>query len=139
MRLTLASPVSLPRVVPASGMNFRGYHFPGGTNVGLGAFQLHLNPQVFPNPEEFIPERWEHATPEMVRDLVPFGMGTRACIARNLATAFISEAVKRVVEADVLAGAGIVQDKIVLKEWFNSKVMGDRISLVWPDREKSVC
>lgn len=137
LRLTLASPIRFPRVVPAGGMNFRGFHFPGGTNVGLGPYQLHLNPQVFHNPEEFIPERWEHPTMEMLRDWVPFGMGTRACIARALATTFISEAAKRIVEADVLAGAQIVEDKIETTDWFNSRIKGDQIQLVWPRGRKS--
>ncbi|KAK0623674.1 cytochrome P450 4A10 [Immersiella caudata] len=138
MRLSMASPTRLTRTVSGSGMNFRGHHLPAGTNVGLGAFQLHLNPDVFPDPEQFLPERWEQATPEMQRDWVPFGMGSRACIARGLATTSVFEAMQQIIAADVLNGAQPVKNKIEIKEWYNSKVIDGQISLTWPKEGKLI-
>lgn len=131
LRLALANPSRLPRLVPSSGWNFQGFHFPPGTNVGVSAFELHQDPNSFPHPEKFLPERWLNPTPEMQRDWMPFGNGTRACIARNLATAELLMAVERLVGADVLRGARAVQERIEIYEWFNSKVRGGGVELVW--------
>ena len=67
----------------------------------------------------------------MQRDWMPFGNGTRACIARNLATAELFMAVERLVLADGLRGARPVGERIEILEWFNSKVRGGRVELVW--------
>jgi cytochrome P450 len=131
LRLSMPSPARLPRIVSAAGLNVQGYHLPPGTNVGLGALQLHLNPDVFPQPEQFLPERWENPTPEMRRDWVPFGMGVRSCIGRGLSNVVISEVMKAVVESDLLAGARAVQDRIEVKEWTISKLKDREILLAW--------
>ena len=62
---------------------------------------------------------------------IPFGLGPRQCIARNLATMELFVAVQKLVEADVLRGAKVVENEIKIKEWFNSSVEGHRIDLVW--------
>lgn len=131
LRLALANPSRLPRLVPPSGWSFRNIYFPPGTTVGIAAFELHQNPHSFLHPEQFLPERWLSPTPEMQRDWMPFGNGTRACIARNLATAELFVAVERLVRADVLSGARAVEERVQLYEWFNSKVRGGRVELVW--------
>jgi cytochrome P450 len=135
LRLAMPSPTRLPRKVPATGMDFRGYHFPAGVNVGLGSFELHLNPEVFPDPENFMPERWLNPTADMQRDWVPFGMGTRACIARNLAITSVFLAMQQIVEADLLNGAKVLKNRIEIYEWYNSKVVDGRIALIWPKEE----
>ena len=131
LRLSMPSPARLPRVVSTGGLTVQGYHLPPGTNVGLGALQLHLNPGVFSEPERFLPERWENPTPEMRRDWVPFGMGVRSCIGRGLSNVVILEVVKAVVESDLLAGASLVQDKIEVREWTISKLKDKEILLTW--------
>ncbi|KAK0647069.1 cytochrome P450 [Cercophora newfieldiana] len=131
LRLSMPSPARLPRIVGASGLTVQGCYLPPGTYVGLGALQLHTNPDVFPEPERFLPERWQNATPEMRRDWVPYGMGVRSCIGRVLSNAVISDVLKAVVESDVLAGARAVQDKIEVKEWTISKLKEREILLAW--------
>ncbi|MCJ1476714.1 hypothetical protein MMC13_005382 [Lambiella insularis] len=131
LRLSMAQPTRLIRVVPAGGWSFHNHHFPAGTQVGVSTFSLHFNPIVFPEPMAFRPERWQDPTPEMNRDWVPFGVGSRMCIARNLAMAELFMAVQRLVEADVLRGATVLQDKVEIIEWFNSRVRGGKIELVW--------
>jgi cytochrome P450 len=134
LRLSMANPTRLPRVVPPGGFTYPPYSIPAGTNVGVAAYELHLNPAVFSEPEEFRPERWVDASEEMARDWIPFGMGSRACIARNLATVELFMAVERVAESGVLSGARAVGGRIEIMEWFNSKVKGERIELVWPGK-----
>ncbi|KAK4443567.1 cytochrome P450 4A10 [Podospora aff. communis PSN243] len=137
LRVVMPSPARLPRIVSDQGLTVQGHFLPPGTNVGLGALQLHLNPDVFPDPEKFLPERWETATPEMRRDWVPFGMGVRSCIGRGLSNAVISEVMRAVAEADVLGGAVAIQDRIDVKQWTISKLKEGSIMMVWPRHSKA--
>lgn len=131
LRLSMANPSRLPRVVPQQGWTFKETFFPPGTVISCTPYSLHLNPTVFPDPLTFKPERWLEPTEEMVRDAIPFGLGSRQCIARNLASVELFCAIEKVVRADVLTGATTLTDKIEILEWFNSKVVGERIDLVW--------
>lgn len=131
LRLSMANPSRLPRVVPAMGWTFNDTYFPAGTVVSCTPYSLHLNPNVFEDPYEFKPERWNDPSEDMMRDAIPFGLGSRQCIARNLATVELFCAVERLARADALNGARTLKDKIEILEWFNSKVVGERVDLVW--------
>ena len=67
----------------------------------------------------------------MLRDNIPWGIGPRQCIARNLATANLFWAVQALVKRDVLGGASTVEKRVEILEWFNSKVKNQKIELVW--------
>ncbi|PYH94597.1 cytochrome P450 [Aspergillus ellipticus CBS 707.79] len=127
LRLSWANPVRFPRSVPAGGWQFRGFHFPAKTSVGCSTFQLHQDSSIFPDPQQFIPERWDNADAAMLTAFLPFGKGTRTCIAQALATYEVTMSVFKVAEADLLQGATVVKDRIEIKEWFNSKVKGGEI------------
>ena len=134
LRLTMTISIRLPRLVPESGWSYHGYHFPPGTVVGVAAYQLHLTDAVFPQPFEFLPERWLDATPEMNRDYLPFGKGARSCIARNLAMAELCVVTERLVSKDLLNGAKSDQAVIEKYEWFFSRIKGDKIDISWPKK-----
>ncbi|KAL4743985.1 cytochrome P450 [Aspergillus similis] len=129
LRLSWANPIRLPRSVPAGGWKYKSYFFPAGTSVGVSAWQLHQEENVFPNPLSFSPERWlePNVTDDMLNNFFAFGKGTRACIAQNLGTAEVTLAIWKVAEKDVLRGARILQ-------WFNSRVKGEQILVQWIDR-----
>lgn len=136
LRLAMANPSRLPRVVPPTGWTFGDCTIAAGTVVGCSAYELHFNPDTFPEPRLFRPERWTETKDErrlevMNREFIPFGLGPRQCIARNLATVELFYAVKAVVESGILDGSEPVGDKIEILEWFNSKVVGERIELKW--------
>ncbi|KAK1453369.1 cytochrome P450 [Colletotrichum melonis] len=143
LRMSMANPTRLPRVVPPSGFTFASkmpsgetvtFEFPGGTWIGCAPFSLHFNDAVFPNPHEFQPERWLEPSEEMLRDAIPFGLGPRQCIARNLASSELFWAVRALGISGVLDGArttGLMKDGIIVDEWFNSKVPGHAIELIW--------
>lgn len=132
LRLSMANPTRLPHVVPAGGWMFKGTSFPAGSIVGCSAYELHFNETVFPKPREFMPERWLDATEDMSKFWFAFGAGSRACIARNLATLELQLATERLASSMVLDGARVIQDgDVEIYEWFNSKVKGDRIEVVW--------
>lgn len=133
LRTSMANPTRLPHVVPPTGWTFKNTQFPSGSVVGCSAFELHMNPEIFPDPRSFKPERWLDATSGMSKYWFAFGAGSRACIARNLATVELVLATERVVRSGVLKGARAVQEgDIELYEWFNAKVKDEKIELFWP-------
>ena len=137
LRISMANPTRLPRVTPPRGFSFtlndgRQYRIPAGTLVSLQIYTLHFNPDVFIDPFAFNPERWLNSpTSEMQRDFIPFGLGPRQCIARNLATQELFLAVRAIARARLLDGARPVGEKIEILEWFNSRVIGEKIELAW--------
>lgn len=131
LRVSMANPTRLPHVVPAGGWTLKDMHFPTGSIVGCSAYELHFNPTIFPDPEKFIPERWLNATDDMSKYWFAFGAGSRACIARNLATLELQFATERLARSNALQGAKPVQESVEIYEWFNSKVKGEKIELVW--------
>ncbi|KAF9873291.1 CND5p [Colletotrichum karsti] len=84
--LRMSSPVPgiLPRLVPDAGMTWKGHFLPGGTSVSSSVRSVHDNPDVFPDPAQFIPERWL-GNNNLDHYLVVFGKGSRACIGLNVA------------------------------------------------------
>jgi hypothetical protein len=57
-----------------------GYLIPAGTIVSCQGYTLHRNPEVFPNPDAFIPERWLTNDPRMKQWFWAFSSGGRMCI-----------------------------------------------------------
>jgi len=77
----------LPRVTPEPGVEFNGVFLPPGTIVGMSSYMMHRNPEAFPDPEKFDPERWTDpaAAKKLEKFLVPFSKGSRQCIGMPLA------------------------------------------------------
>ncbi|GBE85445.1 cytochrome P450 [Sparassis latifolia] len=81
-------PMSLPRLVPKGGTTIEGFRLPENTIVSCQAYTLHrLDTKVFPNPEEFRPERWLDAEGAIDRNQLffAFAAGGRGCIGKHLA------------------------------------------------------
>ena len=62
---------------------------PGNTDVSISADTAHRDPDVFPDPEKWDPERWidnkgTELMKEMLASWIPFSAGYRACIGRNV-------------------------------------------------------
>lgn len=147
MRLAVANPARLSRLVPSGGFDIEGTHLPAGTSIGLAAYVLHHNPELFPEPFDFRPERWleygreaedAKADPlvrnkgrEMDRNVFPFGVGSRMCIARNFALHALFVAVRVLIESGVLEGARTCDDRIELEEWFNVGIKGHKLEIQW--------
>ncbi|KAJ5746283.1 cytochrome P450 [Penicillium odoratum] len=86
--LRLATPVPgiSPRVVPPQGATVQGQFIPGGSIVSISGRTIHDNPDLFPEPEKFKPERWlGDQGKELERWNVTFSKGPRMCIGINLA------------------------------------------------------
>lgn len=58
---------------------------PNGSIVLISPWLMHRNPDVFPHPDDFRPERWINAAPIPPYHYIPFGAGPRGCIGEHLA------------------------------------------------------
>lgn len=58
LRIHAPIPSYLERVVPENGFQIEGYAIPKGTIIGMQAYTNHRNPDIYPEPERFFPERW---------------------------------------------------------------------------------
>jgi cytochrome P450 len=87
-RISHAASHRLFRVFPSNTLAYNGFTIQAGTTVSMTPLLMHENTSLFPNPQEFRPDRWfgEEGT-RLKRFLVPFGKGTRQCIGLNLANA----------------------------------------------------
>ncbi|CAE6430165.1 unnamed protein product [Rhizoctonia solani] len=78
----------LPRVVPpGKTFTFRGETFKAGSVISVPSFTTNRSKIWGHDADEFRPERWlEDDAGALNKYLVPFSVGPRACIGRNLAT-----------------------------------------------------
>ncbi|KAI4475758.1 hypothetical protein M0802_015035 [Mischocyttarus mexicanus] len=68
-------------------LQLKKYLIPAGTNIRVNIFNLHRNPEFWPNPNVFDPDRF---LPENVRNrnpfcFIPFSAGLRNCIGQKYA------------------------------------------------------
>ncbi|PVI01651.1 cytochrome P450 oxidoreductase [Periconia macrospinosa] len=90
LRVHANTGLMLERVVPAEGATIDGYFVPGGTVVGVNAWVLHRDEEVFgKDVDSFRPERWMEPSQEKVNEMkgtmFSFGDGSRRCIGQNIA------------------------------------------------------
>ncbi|KAI1860210.1 hypothetical protein JX265_010134 [Neoarthrinium moseri] len=89
LRIYPPAPSAMPRVVPPSGAEIEGVYYPGKTIIAAQPYTIHRDPNLFPEPEIFRPERWIEPPPDrrelMNQAFVPFSAGQRGCIGRGLA------------------------------------------------------
>ncbi|KAK3076034.1 hypothetical protein LTR53_000079 [Teratosphaeriaceae sp. CCFEE 6253] len=85
MRLRPALTAGQQRETPPEGMTIAGEWVPGGVFVSVPAYVAHRDPVVFPEPEEFRPERWLGESGKLSqRYSLTFSQGGRVCIGKNI-------------------------------------------------------
>jgi cytochrome P450 len=101
LRMHPATGLPLWRVVPSPGAEISGHYFPAGTTIGVNTWVAHNNPSIFPQPEEFRPERWTEASSEEVKKMdaywMPFGLGSRTCLGKHISLLEIGKVIPRLV------------------------------------------
>ncbi|KAG8515371.1 Cytochrome P450 11B1, mitochondrial [Galemys pyrenaicus] len=70
----------------SSDVVLRNYHIPAGTPVKVSLYSLGRNPNTFPRPERYHPQRWlDKRVPRNTFQHLGFGFGVRQCLGRRLA------------------------------------------------------
>lgn len=83
----------LPRINRFSAWQYGEYTIPPGVPVGMDQYHMHTNPDLFPEPEKFKPERWlgnptgPGAKP-LSSYMTAFGKGTRMCTGLNMVSTY---------------------------------------------------
>jgi len=86
LRVKPASSMGLPRVVPEGGRVVAGKFIQGGVTVSVPTYTLLRNAEAFESPSDYNPDRWLTGDKEkMAKCHLPFSVGPRACIGRNIA------------------------------------------------------
>jgi cytochrome P450 len=78
MRIFPAVPFLFMRVC-AENTTVGGLAVPKGSNMMISPLAAHHDPNIYPEPKRFMPDRWIDKTPSRY-DYLPFGAGARACI-----------------------------------------------------------
>ncbi|KAF1995072.1 cytochrome P450 [Amniculicola lignicola CBS 123094] len=105
MRMTPPVAGALPRQVLPGGIDIDGHHVPPGVDVGVPHYAIHHNPDYYPKPFDYIPERWlsdsnANPFPDMLTiahsAFCPFSIGPRGCIGKGLAYVELTITIARV-------------------------------------------
>ncbi|OJD34098.1 cytochrome p450 monooxygenase [Diplodia corticola] len=86
-----------PRVTPPGGLKIGDVFVPEDTVVYVPGWQLHHDARNFPQPDEFIPERWT-TRPELIVNrsaFIPFLIGENNCPGKPLAMMEIRSVIAR--------------------------------------------
>ncbi|MDO8211299.1 cytochrome P450 [Conexibacter sp. CPCC 206217] len=65
-------------------LTFGGWDLPAGVNIAPNIWLIHRDPQLYPEPEAFRPERFLDRTPGTY-EWIPFGGGIRRCLGASFA------------------------------------------------------
>ncbi|XP_065075229.1 cytochrome P450 4d2-like [Ochlerotatus camptorhynchus] len=81
-------------------VNLGGVTIPANTKLSLGIYNMHHNPKYFPEPENFLPERFEAeraAEKQNPYAYVPFSAGGRNCIGQKFAQYELKSTISQVI------------------------------------------
>ncbi|XXH04088.1 hypothetical protein Hte_010499 [Hypoxylon texense] len=94
----------LERIVPPEGLEVCGQTLPAGTIVGMNAWVVHRDPEVFgPDADAWRPERWIEGDKERIKkmdaSLLTFGAGHRTCLGKHISYLEIFKLVPTLLQA----------------------------------------
>jgi cytochrome P450 len=73
------------------------YELPGGTNVVFSHYLTHHLPELFSDPDRFLPDRWLTCEPSPYA-YIPFSAGSRLCIGAPFATVELKVALPMILQ-----------------------------------------
>ena len=128
MRLHPSVGLLLERNVPTGGATICGKEIPGGTIVGINAWVLQHDPEVFSNPEAFEPERWleteknKDQLAQMEKSFFTFGAGSRVCIGKNISLIEMRKIIPQLLREFEVSIEGD-RERTVKNVWFTQQKM----------------
>ncbi|KAL3465633.1 cytochrome P450 [Aspergillus heterothallicus] len=90
LRLAIGGSWRMPRIATQETLICNGVELPAGTPLITCSWFVHMNPEIFPNPTKFDPDRWIVAAERGIhlpKYLTNFAKGSRNCLGINLAYA----------------------------------------------------
>ncbi|KAK3368604.1 putative cytochrome P450 [Podospora didyma] len=135
LRWRPVTPGGIPHAVTEDD-EYMGYRIPKGTCVLPVYWAIAMDPELFENPEEFVPERWIK-NPDV--PLFSFGFGRRICTGRHLAMKSLLINTARMVWGYNFGHAYELKDGIKVKcevdpnaytNTFNSQPLPFKVSIV---------
>lgn len=106
-----------------------GFVFPRGWTLMPCIYLIHKDPELFPEPEQFRPERYLEDPKPSSRVWVPFGAGSRHCIGSHLAMLTIKRVLTTVLSRATLVAEGD-DEPIVRNNMTLAPGRGARVTLV---------
>ncbi|XP_015783882.1 cytochrome P450 4V2-like [Tetranychus urticae] len=83
--LRLYPPVPFVQRQLDSEITIDGQLIPPGMDITLCLYFLHRDPEIFPEPESFFPDRWSNSSTSLpLTSYLPFGFGLRHCVGKKL-------------------------------------------------------
>jgi cytochrome P450 len=74
-----------------------GYELPAGVSVAPSIYLVHRNPEIYPEPDRFLPERFLERPPGTYT-WIPFGGGVRRCLGASFAQFEMAVVLKELVK-----------------------------------------
>ncbi|KAH0995833.1 hypothetical protein GBA52_019697 [Prunus armeniaca] len=122
LRLCPAAPLLVPHL-SSDDCTIGGFDVPRDTMILINAWALHRDPQLWDDPESFMPERFESGG-DLSHKLIPFGLGRRACPGIGLAQRVVGLTLGSLIqcfewerigkeEIDMAEGKGLTMPKVV--------------------------
>lgn len=92
LRMSYGISQRLSRINPHETIEYGGYCIPPNSRFSMSTYMMHRDPRVFPQPDEFRPDRWlgqaiAYNGKPLTKYLVPFSRGPRMCLGMNFANA----------------------------------------------------
>ncbi|KAI3617952.1 benzoate 4-monooxygenase cytochrome p450 [Moniliophthora roreri] len=136
LRLSHGAVTPMTRIVPDSGATIIGHSVPPGTVVSTGNTFVHLNADIFPEPNQFHPERWTEAKDHSLdKYLVTFGKGPRSCLAINLGWSELYLILGNVFRKLELKSVSDLGSGLRFREFFEAIWEGDPLSVTVTERQ----
>ncbi len=108
-----------------------GYELPAGTFVMAAIAALHYREDLFPNPEEFRPERFLESKPDTYA-WIPFGGGVRRCIGAAFAEYEMRIVLRAILERAELSAPNPKPEKVKVRNITLAPGKGTLVSLAQP-------
>ncbi|PWY77409.1 cytochrome P450 [Aspergillus heteromorphus CBS 117.55] len=122
-RLSFGMLSRLPRVAPNEVLRYKEWDIPAGTPVSESNHLIHTNPDLFPNPRSFDPERWIRAgdgRKYLESMLTNFSKGRRQCLGIYLAQAEVYITIAHLVR------------------WVDMRLLDSRLECIEPWRDRLI-
>ncbi|KAJ5725300.1 ABC transporter [Penicillium malachiteum] len=95
VRITGVVASRLPRISPEDTLFFDNWVITPGTPVSMSNHFILRDPNIFPDPLMFVPERWMESSQSLEKYLVPFSKGSQGCLGFNMAYLWMNLGIAR--------------------------------------------